>query len=116
MIDGKGVLVALFWYVIAHTTVWFQLNGQFLWPWFRKNEWVVASAGAFISFFYIWGTKAGVGAFNGLLWPNRFIGFSVGILVYGLLVYQFMGEGINTKTAISLLLCLALILIQVLWK
>ena len=112
----KHILLAIFWFTVAHVTVWFQLNGQFLWPWFRKNEWLVASTGAIISFFYIWGTKNGVEGFGGLLWPNRFIGFSVGIFIYGLLVHFFFDEGINMKTAVSLLLCALLIGIQVLWK
>lgn len=112
----KELGLAIMWFTIAHITVWFQLNGQFLWPWFKKNEWIVALSGAVISFFYIWGTRNGVTAFGGLLWPNRFLGFSIGILIYGFLVYYFFGEGINMKTAVSLLLCCALIAIQVLWK
>ena len=114
--NTKQILLAIFWFTIAHITVWFQLNGQFLWPWFKKYEWVVASTGVIISFFYIWGTKNGVEGFGGLLWPNRFIGFSVGIFIYGLLVYIFFDEAINMKTTVSLLLCAILIAIQVLWK
>ena len=112
----KELGLAIMWFIIAHIVVWFQLNGQFLWPWFRKNEWIVAGSGAIISFFYIWGTKHGVNAFDGLLWPNRFLGFSIGILVYGMFVSIFMNEGINMKTAVSLVLCCILIAIQVLWK
>ena len=112
----KELLLALFWFTIAHITVWFQLNGQFLWPWFKKNEWLVASTGAIISFFYIWGTKHGVSAFGGLLWPNRFVGFSIGILVYGIFVSIFFNEGLTMKTLVSLILCSILIGIQVLWK
>ena len=112
----KELVLGVMWFTIAHIVVWFQLNGQFLWPWFRKNEWIVASSGAVISFFYIWGTKHGVAAFDGLLWPNRFLGFSIGILIYGFMVYLFMGESINLKTAVSLILCCAVIAIQILWK
>ena len=112
----KDILLAVFWFTIAHVAVWFQLNGQFMWPWFRKNEWVVALSGAVISYFYIWGTKHGVAGFGGLFWPNRFLGFSIGIFIYGVLISVFFNEGVNMKTAVSLLLCLGLIAIQVLWK
>lgn len=112
----RDILLAVFWFVIAHIAVWFQLNGQFLWPWFKKNEWVVALSGAIISFFYIWGTKYGVNGFGGLFWPTRFVGFSIGILIYGIFVSIFFNEGINLKTLVSLILCVALISIQVLWK
>lgn len=116
MINYKELVLAFIWFTIAHVVVWFQLNGQFLWPWFRKNEWVVAGSGAIISFFYIWGTKHGIAAFNGMFWPNRFLGFSIGIFIYGVLISVFFNEGVNMKTFVSLLLCLGLIAIQVLWK
>ena len=96
----------------------FQLNGQFLpqTDWFKKNEFWVAAAGIILSFFYIWGTKYSVIGFNGLLWPARFIGFGVGLIVYAIGVSWFFNEGITPKTAVSLCLSLILICIQVLWK
>ena len=66
--------------------------------------------------FYIWGTKYTVGAFEGLLWPARFIGFGIGMIIYALGVLFFFIEGITPKTFISLILCVILISIQVLWK
>lgn len=113
---SKNLVLAIFWFTMAQAAVWFQINGQFLWPWFKRNEILVACMGAVISYFYIWGTKYGVAAFDGLLWPNRFIGFSIGIFIYAFLLHIFFDEGINTKTAVSLALCTILILIQVLWK
>ena len=112
----KSLGLAILWFTIGHVLVWFQLNGQFIWPWFKKNELIVAALGGIISLFYIWGTAAGVAAFDGLLWPTRFVGFSIGILIYGVMIYVFFNEGINTKTAVSLALCTILIAIQVLWK
>jgi len=112
----RDILIAVFWFTLAHITVWFQLNGQFLWPWFRKNEWIIALSGGLTSFLYIWGTKHGVAGFGGLFWPNRFLGFSIGIFIYGVLINIFFREGVDMKTFVSLLLCLALIGIQVLWK
>jgi hypothetical protein len=53
---------------------------------------------------------------DGLLWPSRFIGFGVGMVVYALGVSYFFNEGITTKTLISLGLSLILICIQVFWK
>jgi hypothetical protein len=84
--------------------------------WFRKNEIIVAAFGFILSFFYIWGTKYAVSGFNGLLWPARFIGFGVGMIIYAIGVSYFFNEGITTKTAISLIISISLICIQVLWK
>jgi len=113
----KQLLLGVMWFTIGHLFVFFQLNGQFFkTDWFRKNEMVVALFGFIISFFYIWGTKYTVQGFNGLLWPTRFIGFSIGMIIYSILVSYFFKEGINNKTLVSLVLCAVLIAIQALWK
>ena len=30
--------IGVFWFVLAHIAVFFQLNGQFKWEWFKQNE------------------------------------------------------------------------------
>tara|TARA_B110000285_G_C14778173_1_gene447224 strand:- start:271 stop:624 length:354 start_codon:yes stop_codon:yes gene_type:complete len=110
------LLTGIFWFILGHIFVFFQLNGQFKWDWFKKNEFIVASSGLIISYFYIWGTKYTVEGLNGELWPARFIGFSIGMVIYALGVSYFFKEGITNKTIISLLLCVILVAIQVLWK
>ena len=110
------LLIGMGAFLVAHVMTFFQLNGQFLYKSFQKHEWAVAAAGVILSFFYIWGTKYTVEAFNGLLWPARFIGFGVGMIIYAIGVWYFFSEGITPKTAVSLVLALLLICIQVLWK
>ena len=114
----KTVLLAkgIFFFIIGHIGAFYQLNGQFIWKSFKENEFWVAMFGAFISFFYIWGTKYTVEAMEGLLWPARFIGFGIGMFQYALFVSYYFQEGINAKTWVSLFLCLILISIQVFWK
>ena len=109
-------LLGIFWFTLGHIAVFFQLNGQFKWDWFAKNEWAVAAAGVILSFFYIWGTKYTVEAFGGLLWPGRFIGFGVGMVIYAIMVSYFFNEGINLKTLTSLILATGLVCVQVFWK
>tara|TARA_B110000037_G_scaffold147722_1_gene166843 strand:- start:223 stop:582 length:360 start_codon:yes stop_codon:yes gene_type:complete len=116
VMDIGKLFIGIFWFIIGHAFVFFQLNGQFKWDWFRKNEFIVASTGLIISYFYIWGTKYTVDAFNGLLWPARFVGFSIGISIYAIGVNYLFKEGITNKTFVSLILCFILVLIQVLWK
>ena len=116
MIKFSDFILGCLCFLIGHILVWYQLNGQFLWKSFRENEWLVAAAGFIISFFFIWGTKLTVDAMDGLLWPARFIGFSIGMLQYALFVNFYFSEGMNTKTWVSLSLCFILIGIQVLWK
>ena len=83
--DLKSLFVGCSFFVAAHILTFFQLNGQFFkTDWFRKNELLVAAAGIILSFFYIWGTKYTVSGFDGLLWPARFIGFGVGMIIYAI--------------------------------
>jgi hypothetical protein len=110
------LLIGIGMFVIAHILAFFQLNGQFIWKWFGKNEVLVAAFGFIISFFYIWGTKYTVNGFEGLLWPARFIGFGIGMVIYAIAVSYYFNEGITAKTFISLFLSVILICIQVLWK
>jgi len=110
------LISGIFFFSLAHVIVFFQLNGQFKWDWFVKHEWIMALIGVPISFLYLWGTKYTVQGLDGLLWPTRFIGFGIGMIIYSIGVSYFFNEGINAKTAVSLLLALILIFIQVLWK
>ena len=115
--DIKNLLMGISAFLAAHILTFFQLNGQFLkTDWFRNNEFLVAASGIILSYFYIWGTRYTVAGFDNTLWPARFVGFGIGMIVYAIGVSYFFNEGITTKTAISLSLALALICIQVLWK
>lgn len=113
----NDLIIGMLWFVGAHTLVFFQLNGQFMkTDWFRKNELIVAGFGIILSYFYMYGTKHTVSGMDGLLWPARFIGFGIGMAVYAIMVSFFFQEGFSLKTFVSLLLCLSLIGMQVLWK
>ncbi len=112
----ESLLIGMFWFAVGHILVFFQLNGQFKWDWFKNNEFIVSLSGIIISLFYLWGTKYTVQGFDGLLWPTRFVGFAIGISTYAIGVSYFFKEGITTKTFVSLLVCILLILIQVFWK
>lgn len=113
----NDLLIGILCFIGAHILTFFQLNGQFLkTDWFRNNFLLVAAAGIILSFFYIWGTKYTVAGMGGLLWPTRFIGFGIGMIIYAIMVSYFFNEGITTKTFVSLILAVILIFIQVLWK
>jgi hypothetical protein len=118
MVNGKSLAIGILFFLGAHFITFYQLNGQFLktTDWFRKNEFLVAAAGIGLSYFYIYGTKYTVAGMDGLLWPARFIGFSIGMILYAILLNHHFSEGINTKTVVSLSLCFILVAIQVLWK
>ena len=87
-----------------------------MWSWFKEHPLTLCLFGIPVSYFYIFATKYSFEAFNELLWPGRLVGFAIGIISFAIFTSIFMGEGINTKTTISLILSLILVLIQVFWK
>ena len=111
------LLLAISLFLLGQTIIWFQTNGQFLWKWFDKNPLILSiTLGTIISYAFIHATKYAYLYFDGLLWPGRFLGFALGISSYAILTWLFMGEGINTKTLISLCVASCLVLIQIFWK
>ena len=116
MSDVRSVAIGVGVFLFVHILTWFQLNGQFFSEWFRNNNFILALFGIPISYLYIYGTRYCYSGFNGLLWPGRFIGFAVGMVVFSLLTSFIMNEGITGKTGISLILSLALVSVQILWK
>lgn len=76
----------------------------------------MAAAGWPISLILIYASRYVVSGFDGLLWPGRLVGFASGMMVMALFTYIHMGEGISMKTGITLLLALAITLIQVFWR
>ena len=115
-INLKNFLFCFGIFAISQILVWFQLNGQFFNEWFKKNTFLLSLIGIPISYLYIYGTNYGVKAFDGLLWPQRFLGFSIGIIIFAILSYTIMNETINFKTMLSLFLSFLIILVQIFIK
>ena len=113
----RNLIYGVILFVIAQSIIWVQTNGQFVWPWFKKNPLLVSlMGGTLISYIFIKGTWLVAEHFEGQLWPGRFIGQASGILIFAFMTWFFLNEGINTKTTISLILAAILIGIQIFWK
>jgi len=113
---NNNILTGLLLFIVTHIIIWFQVNGQFVWPWAKEHPWTMAVLGLPISYVLIIATKYIVEGFDGLLWPGRLVGFGSGMIIMALLTWCFMGEGLNTKTLASLLIATGLVCIQVFWK
>ena len=109
---GLGVL----FYFVGQVITYYQLNGQFLWEWAKKNPLMMSLLGIPVSLIFILATKYTVTAFEGIMWPQRFIGFASGIFIYAWGTSYYFNQPIDTKTMISLALALLLICVQVFWK
>ena len=113
---NNSVIIGLLLYFVTHIIIWFQVNGQFVWPWAKENPMLMALLGFPISYILIIATKFIVAGFDGLLWPGRLVGFGSGMIVMAILTWCMLGEGLSTKTLVSLFLAVTLVMLQVFWK
>ena len=108
----QGILL----YFLGQILVWYQINGQFLNEWIKSNPLVMSLFGIPVSFVYIYATQYCVEAFNGELWPQRLVGFAAGCIVFAFLTFIHLNQAITLKTAVTLALAVAIVVIQIVWK
>lgn len=114
---NNGLIFAILLYALGQSLIWIQTNGQFVWKWVDEHPLFMSiTMGIPISYIFIKATKFAVNHFDGVLWPSRFIGFSIGILCFATLTYFLKGEGMNAKTMICMSLAILIITIQLFWK
>jgi len=113
----RDLIFGVVLFTIGQALIWYQTNGQFVWKSFKDNPfWLAFGFGTLISYILMYATRFTVQYFDGVLWPGRFIAFGAGIIVYAILTWFYLGEGINIKTLVSLALAGILIAVQIFWK
>ena len=112
----KHLIYAFLIFIFGQGIVWIQTNGPLIWPWASKYRFILMLCGVPITWAFMEATRLSVSGFQGAFWPGRFMSFVSGILIYTLMTYLFNNEGINTKTAVSLVLAFSLLLVQLFWK
>ena len=111
MLFNKEILATIIILFLANIVIWFQLNAQLKWDWFKDNYLLMSILGMPISYALLYSTKFGFQGF-GELWPIRLLGFAVGMMTFPFITYLVMGEGITLKTGISLILATVILLLQ----
>ena len=112
----KSLMLGSFLFLLGQVAVWYQINGQFLSSWIKQHPIVMSLLGIPISYIYIYATHYTVQAFDGSLWPQRLIGFSMGMLAFAFLTYIHLNEPLTPKTIVTLGLAITILLIQILWN
>lgn len=113
----KKLLIGIILFGIAQSMVWFQTNGQFIWPWFKRNPILIAIVGgSTISYLFIIATRLIAEYYDGQIWPGRFIAFTVGMVSFSLLTSTLLDEGMNLKTLACIILSIGILYIQLFWK
>lgn len=111
-----SVLFVLSIYVIGQAFTFFQLQGHLWNKWIRDNPFLMTLIGIPLTYVTIRASRVMVDLWGGQTWPNRLIGFSIGVIVFTVMAKYLLGEVLSTKTAICLCLCLCILLIQLFWK
>ena len=111
MLFNKEILYCVLILFFTQIVIWFQLNAQVKWDWFKDNYLLMSILGMPISYALLHSTRLGFQGF-GELWPIRLMGFAVGILSFPVITYLVLGEGITLKTGISLILATVILLLQ----
>ena len=106
-----ALLLCIGLFSTVQVITWFQLNGQFVWPWFKNNMFLVCLIGMPVSYIFYKVTEYGYLGL-GSLWGVRFLVFASSYFVFPFLTYWFLNEGLTIKTTLSILLSLIIILIQ----
>ena len=113
MVFNKEILFCILILLFIQIVIWFQLNGQVKWDWFKDNYLLMSILGMPISYALLYSTKLGFQGF-GELWPIRLLGFAVGMMTFPFITYVVLGEGITLKTAISIMLAVVILFLQLL--
>lgn len=116
MINMQQLIRGSLLFLLGQILVWYQINGQFISTWMKEHPIAVSFLGVPISYTYIYATQYLVEAFNGDLWPQRLIGFSMGMIAFAFLTFIHLNQAITLKTAVTLALATAIVVIQIIWK
>ena len=111
MLFNKEILLCIIILFFTQIVIWFQLNAQVKWDWFKDNYLLMSILGMPISYALLLSTKYGYFGF-GNLWSIRLIGFAVGLMTFPVITWIMLGEGITIKTGISIVLAGIIMLLQ----
>ena len=104
-------IIGILLMTLAQSLVFIQSYFPLKYNWVDKNKWLLYLISIPITYVFIVATKICVNEF-GTNWASRFIGQSIGILVFMVFNYIFFKEGLDVKNSISLILLIIILFIQ----
>jgi len=103
-------------YLFSQAFTFYQLQGHLWSKWIKNNPFLMTLMGLPIGYLVILASREMVSLYNGETWPNRIIGFSLGVIVFSIMAWVILKEPMTTKTLICLSLSFVILLIQLFWK
>ena len=111
--NTKYIIITTLLFIFNNIIIWFQLNGQLVWGFWKSPKGIATSLilGIPITGLFWLATKLGYQGF-GNLWAVRFMGFAVSMMTFPIITYMILGEGITLKTGISIVLAGVIMILQ----
>jgi hypothetical protein len=110
--DFKKIVIALLMFCLGQGIAWVQVYGYLKWNWFKNNDIMIYVLSLPIAYFIVTGTRLCIEGLDGKTWPVRILTFTIGFLIFGLMSFLVLKQVPDTKTCISIVLCLVIIVIQ----
>jgi hypothetical protein len=108
-----GVLLV---YIIGQIFTFYQLQGHMLYKWVKDNPLIMSIMGVPITYLVIKASRVMLELWDGQGWPNRLIGYGVGVIVFTIMSWFLLKEPMTLKTGVCLGLSILIILVQFFWK
>ena len=109
-IANNKLFIVLLFSFLGNVLAWLHMNAQFKWDWAKETWWIVLG-GVPISFLFYYSTRLSYEHF-GQYWAIRPLGFGMATITFGLLTAIFLKEVPSLKIWISLLLALAIVILN----
>jgi hypothetical protein len=103
-------------YTASQVFTFFQLQGHLFNKWIKDNPMMMNLLGIPIGYLVIMASRQMIILWNGHTWPNRLIGFSLGVVIFTFLSQILLKEPFTLKTGLCLFLCFIILMIQIAWK
>lgn len=111
-----NLLYGVLYGILGQTLSFLQLQASIKYGWQEKYLWLILLVGIPNTWVYMQSVNHFIIAFNGTLWESRLLGFAIGVAVFAVMGWLLFSEPMTSKTAVSLLLALCIVLIQILWR
>lgn len=107
-----AILLLSFVYIIG----WYQLHGQFINQWFLKWQPILIILSIPTTYVSIKAIKLVNEYFEGKIWPNRILTFTIGIILFTTLTTYHFNEKLSLKTLTLISLCGLIVFLQIVWR
>ena len=103
-------------YTISQIFTFYQLQGHLWNKWIKENPLLMTVLGLPIGYVVILASRQMVELWGGQTWPNRIIGFCLGVIVFSLMSWVLLKEPVTLKTSVCHFLSFVILGIQLFWK